>query len=80
MPVFKSGKGLAPGWCEMKYFEIVRLSVGEKHKFERRGKKEKLIVGEGKCGIAFDDQKLDVETGANLDLGSSDGSFQVVDQ
>ena len=79
MPVFKSGKGLAPDWCEMEYFEIVRLSEGEKHKFEREGKKEKLIVGEGKCRIAFDGQELDAETGANLDLGSSDGCFQVVD-
>ena len=45
MPVFKSGKGLAPKWCEMEFFEIIELPVGEFHKFGRLCEKEKLIIG-----------------------------------
>ena len=29
MPVFKSGEGLAPGWCELEYFDIVSLAPGQ---------------------------------------------------
>lgn len=50
MPVFKSGTGLAPAWCELEYFEIVDLQSGETHTFERMGRKEKLIVGQGAAG------------------------------
>ena len=52
MPVFKSGKGLAPKWCEMEYFEILRLQKATTHRFDRIGRKEKLIIGKGECCIA----------------------------
>ena len=78
MPVFRSGKGSAPNWCEMEYFEIIRLSEGEKHKFGRIGRKEKLILGEGKCQIALGGKELEVETGTNLDLEEPDGCFEVL--
>jgi len=41
MPVFKSGKGLAPKWRELEYFEIVELPAGGAHTFERMGRKER---------------------------------------
>jgi hypothetical protein len=28
MPVFKSGQGFAPEWCEMQYFETQLVPVG----------------------------------------------------
>ena len=43
MPVFKSGRGLAPAWCELEFFDIVRLVPGQSHSFARVGKKEKLL-------------------------------------
>jgi mannose-6-phosphate isomerase-like protein (cupin superfamily) len=79
MPVFKSGKGLAPEWCEMEYFDIVKLAPGEKHSFERVGKKEKLIVGRGKCRIAFGDQVVDAEPGAQLDIEAPGDHYEVSD-
>ena len=78
MPVFRSGTGRAPGWCEMEFFEIVELAAGAAHKFERVGQKEKLIVGKGKCLIAFDGQTVSGEERANLDLVTADGEFEVV--
>ena len=76
MPVFRSGKGLAPDWCELEYFDIVRLKAGEAHVFERIGEKEKLIVGEGKCRISMGNQVIDAEQGANLDLSASGEQFK----
>jgi len=78
MPAFKSGKGNSPEWCELEYFEIVKLSQGAAHAFERLCK-EKLIVGRGQCRIAFDGQTVDAEEGANLDLVSQDGRYEITE-
>lgn len=78
MPVFRSGKGLAPEWCEMEYFDITELASGDTHVFERVGKKEKLIVGRGKCRIAFAGIFVNAEVGANLDLPPG-AQFEVVE-
>lgn len=77
MPVFKSGENQAPAWCELEYFDIVRLKPGETHTFDRKRKKEKLIVCEGKCRIAYGGKEVDAEKGANLDLPTQDGVFRV---
>ncbi|MCC7355377.1 MAG: hypothetical protein IT330_16670 [Anaerolineae bacterium] len=77
MPVFKSGQDLTPSWCEMTYFEIIRLSAGTTHTFVRLTQKEKLIVGQGRCRIAFAGRTAVAETGANLDLTHPEGSFMV---
>ena len=79
MPVFRSGEGLAPEWCEMNFFEIVELPVGAKHTFKRIGPKEKLIVGNGQCSIAFADKTIDAKQGANLDLVIPVGQFEVLE-
>lgn len=79
MPVFRSGKGLAPEWCEMEYFDITHLKPGEKHIFDRIGAKEKLIVGRGKCRIAFGGQMVDAEPGAQLDITTPGDRFEVQD-
>ena len=77
MPVFRSGKGLAPDWCELEYFEIINLKPGQTHSFERIGQKEKLIVGAGNCRISVGGQVVDAERGANLDL--SGDQFKVLE-
>lgn len=79
MPVFKSGMGLAPEWCELEYFDVVRLAPGEAHEFERIGQKEKLIMASGKCRIAIGDRVLDAEQHANLDLSAPGKQFKVVE-
>jgi mannose-6-phosphate isomerase-like protein (cupin superfamily) len=68
MPVFRSGKGMAPDWCELEYFDIVDLKPGDTHTFERMGKKEKVIVGEGKCRVAVNGQEKELEKGGIVDL------------
>jgi len=75
MPVFRSGKGLAPEWCELEYFDIITLKAGESHVFERMGQKEKLIIGEGKARISFGDQSIEAEQHANIDLSTPGDQF-----
>jgi mannose-6-phosphate isomerase-like protein (cupin superfamily) len=79
MPVFRSGKGLAPAWCELEYFDIVELSPGDSHTFERLGKKEKLIVAKGECTVSYGGETVSAPRGANLDLTAPDGAFKVTD-
>ena len=77
MPIFKSGAGLAPVWCEMTCFDIVRLPKGGKHTFARVGRKEKLIVGRGRCRVTCAGKTVDAQEGANLDLVTPGGHFDV---
>ena len=78
MPVFRSGEGLAPAWCEMRFFEIVELPAGATRDLPWIGPREKLILGEGRCRIAYGDQVVDAEPGANLDLRQGQGAFRVL--
>lgn len=79
MPVFRSGKGLAPAWCELEHFDIVELPAGSTRVFERVGRKEKLIVGSGTCRVSVAGEIVDAGEGANLDLTSPGGVFEVTD-
>ncbi len=79
MPVSKSGIGPAPKWCEMETSDIIALRRGESHTYERTGRREKLIVGAGKCRIAYEGRTITAEEGANLDLSTTDGKFVVLD-
>ena len=78
MPVFKSGRGLVPSWCELEFFEIVNLAPGQTHTFARAGKKEKLIVCGGWCEIVVDGKVgvLGFEN-TNIDLLTPQGQFEV---
>ncbi len=78
MPVFKSGRGLAPTWCDLEFFDIVRLGPGQKHTFARVGKKEKLLVGGGYCEIVVDGKVVVVGSEhANIELITPQGQFEV---
>ena len=79
MPVFRSGKGLAPAWCEMEFFEIVTLKEADGHVFDRIGAKEKLILAKGRCTIAWQGQRVVADGFANVDLFGPNGQFKVED-
>jgi len=79
MPIFRSGSGGAPEWCELERFDIVDLLPGQSHTFERAGQKEKLIVGKGQCRIAMDGNIVVADEGENLDLDRASGCFEVLE-
>lgn len=77
MPLITYESRVMPGWCEMTHYEIVRLRPGDTHTFAPIGPKEKLIVGEGRCRIAYGGKAVDAEQGANLDLARAGAQFEV---
>lgn len=79
MPVFKSGVGLAPPWCELTYFEIVKLQTGARHTFHWIGDKEKILVGKGRCRFSVSGQVKELETGAQLDLSAAEEAPAIVE-
>jgi mannose-6-phosphate isomerase-like protein (cupin superfamily) len=79
MPVFRSGKGFAPTWCEIEYFDIVELSKGETHTYLRISEKEKLIVGKGRCRLAVAGEVVEARPGTNLDWVTRGGRFEVLE-
>ena len=78
MPVFRSGEP-APAWCELELFEIVDLPKGGRHLFDRRRRKEKLIVAQGRCTVSCAGRACEVARGADLDLVVPEGHFEVAD-
>ena len=47
MPIFRSGKGAAPAWCEMESFELLDLRQDERRTLQREGRNEHFIVCRG---------------------------------
>ena len=78
MPIFRSGRGNAPAWCELETFEIIELSPGSTYIFERSSPREKLIVGEGACRITYEGHTVDALEKTNLDLTQPNSRFEVV--
>jgi hypothetical protein len=79
MPVFKSGQGLAPKWCELEYFETVSVPAGGTHSFCRIGLREKLIVARGKGTISVAGRKLPAGEKAGFELSKTGGNFEVIE-
>ncbi len=78
MPIFRSGAGRIPTWCQMQHYDIVRLEPGQDQHYARSGVMEKLIVGKG-CGLLrVGGHSVVVEEGANLDIGPGDAPFVVL--
>jgi len=77
MPVFGEGRGNAPAWSELESFDIVRLRPGERRELPRQGKKEKLIVCQGRGTVVAGERRMPVERGANLDLVQGENGFVV---
>jgi mannose-6-phosphate isomerase-like protein (cupin superfamily) len=77
VPVFTSGQGLAPDWCEMSYFEIVTLAPGERRRFECVSPKEKVIVCLGQCRLGTEGDRTVAHAGGNLDRPQTADHWQV---
>jgi len=79
MPVFRSGAGQVPAWCELRTFDIVTVRPGETYTYERAGAKEKLIIGRGACRVRIGSAEHEAEDGAILDLPVAEDVFVVSD-
>jgi mannose-6-phosphate isomerase-like protein (cupin superfamily) len=79
MPLIRKETPTIPAWCEMEVYSVIELPAGRTHHFSASGPKQKLIVGGGRCRIAYAGQTVLAEEGANLDLLTSDGQFEVVE-
>lgn len=53
MPLLQNGMAAAPAWCELTDFSIVTLAAGETRTFARRAARERLLIAEGVCRVAF---------------------------
>jgi len=78
MPMFRSGPDQAPPWCEMECFEILTLERGQSHRFERRGRRELLLVAAGACRLAAGDAVVFGRRGALMELPTRAGRFEVL--
>jgi len=76
MPVFRSGD-VAPTWCELTFFEIVKIPARARHHFPRREAKEKLIVGRGDCQVNVAGKEHVAEKGSQFDLAHPADTFEV---
>jgi mannose-6-phosphate isomerase-like protein (cupin superfamily) len=79
MPVFQSGPGLAPAWCEMTVFEIIALPAGQRGQWGRTAPKEKLIIVQGDCRIKVGAEEILTTRGTILDLPSGNAGFEVLE-
>jgi mannose-6-phosphate isomerase-like protein (cupin superfamily) len=77
MPVFRSAKGQAPKWCEVEYFEILRLTEKVYRRFEPMSPSEKIVIGRGECSITYADRTVIAKEGGTIGLGSENGDFKV---
>jgi len=72
MPVFRTGKGNAPTWCELENFEFIVLKPGEMRSLPRSGEKEEeIIVCSGQVHAVSGEQEAQLATGEKMDLTSS---------
>jgi mannose-6-phosphate isomerase-like protein (cupin superfamily) len=51
MPVFGSGPGQAPGWCELEFFEILTCAAGEMIELQRTTAREQLVGVTGRFRV-----------------------------
>lgn len=77
MPVFTSGEGLAPDWCEMEFFEIISLKKGQSRSWEKSHPKEKLIVTDGSGTVKADGNQTEVTEGSAIDLDEQSTGAEV---
>jgi mannose-6-phosphate isomerase-like protein (cupin superfamily) len=77
VPVFRSGAGQAPAWCELRFFEVATLPPGARHAFERVGRKERIVVSRGACRLAAGEQTVTLAERGRHELAVPDGRFVV---
>lgn len=69
MPIFRSGKGQAPAWCELESFELMELPAGEAREFVRAARKEEWVVCRGRVVGELGRVACTLPEGGKLDLG-----------
>lgn len=78
MPLFKENNVL-PAWCELEYYEILRLGSGESVKLPRKGNKEKLLIGEGSCEVNFGNESHTAVKGVQFNIVNDNDFFEISD-
>ena len=78
MPVFRSGPGLAPPWCEVESFDVVHVRPGESYLFNRSAKRERLFVGRGDCQIVSPAGMTRAIEGTSVELSTEPGRLEVL--
>jgi len=78
LPIFRSGEPV-PGWGELHGFDIVDLSPGQDHRYERLAPREKLIVGRGACRVRVESEEHDATVGAQFDLSAPGVAFEAIE-
>ena len=68
MPIFRSGQGHAPAWCELENFEFIELKGGERKVLARAGRKEEYIVCRGGIVATLGKMECTLAEGGKLDL------------
>jgi len=63
MPLFHGGMAEAPTWYELTDFAIVTLAAGEGRTFARRAARERLLIADGRCRVAFDHEEHEAAAG-----------------
>jgi mannose-6-phosphate isomerase-like protein (cupin superfamily) len=76
MPVIKKN-GPFPAWCELQVYEIIRPAAGKTLKMTNKGAKEKLMVAEGECTVAFGGDIMKAQQGDQLDIDGPGASYEV---
>lgn len=79
MPVFRSGKGNTPAWCELKDFEIIELANNETRTFSRSAEKEEIIICSGLVKAAYGAISCQLPEGAKMDLNSASAETYVIE-
>ena len=71
MPITTLKEQNFPKWCELQYYEIIKLNSNDSQVFERREKREKIIICSGDARLTFLDngvQSMNVSGKANVDI------------
>jgi mannose-6-phosphate isomerase-like protein (cupin superfamily) len=71
MPVFGSGPGQAPAWCELEFFEILSCAAGESIELQRVAASEQLVGVTGRFRLASADTEIAGESGSVIALPAS---------
>ncbi len=65
MPIFRSGEGNAPSWCELENFELINLTPDAPKTVERKTEKEVFLVCQGRINLVS----------GNIDCNSMPGGW-----
>ncbi len=77
MPVLRGGMAAAPAWCELTAFSVVTLVANETRTVARRAARERLLIAEGACRVAFGGAEQDAAAGDKLEIPDDAADYTV---